>query len=303
MFGVPRHRQGRRVAPHRLRLDCSLCCGGAGVAVQLDTVVGPGSSACARVPTGRCLRWYTRARSTDGCHTITTPRSAVSVREDPPWTLWSDPAWSGTPDASWLDGSTQRTPVSGGRGAAWFVDIDGVPAVVRRYRRGGLPARLSERHYVYTGLTRSRPWREWQLTQALFDRGLPVPRPLFAGLRRAGVFYEAALVTQRLPAAISLAEALAAGEPAVDWGALGATVARFHIAGVDHVDLNAFNLMWSGAGWHLIDFDRCRLGKAGGRWARSNCRRLARSLRALDIYDDAGWVAFDAAYSAAMPSR
>ncbi|MEM7378160.1 MAG: 3-deoxy-D-manno-octulosonic acid kinase [Pseudomonadota bacterium] len=217
--------------------------------------------------------------------------------------MWSGPAWTGAPDATWLVDNLQHTPVSGGRGAAWFVDIDGVPAVVRHYRRGGFPARLSDRHYVYTGLTRSRPWCEWQLTQALFDRGLPVPCPLFAGLRRTGVFYEAALVTRRLPDAISLADALAVGSEPVDWGGLGTTLARFHAAGVDHVDLNAFNLLLSAGGWHLIDFDRCRLRPAGGAWARSNRRRLQRSLRALGVYDDAGWSLLEAAYSAAMPSR
>ena len=45
------------------------------------------------------------------------------------------------------------TPVdgAGGRGSAWFVDGEAGPAVLKRYRRGGWIAGLSEGAYLWTG--------------------------------------------------------------------------------------------------------------------------------------------------------
>ncbi|PXX96609.1 3-deoxy-D-manno-octulosonic acid kinase [Halomonas sp. LBP4] len=170
-----------------------------------------------------------------------------------------------------------------GRGASLFLDAGRGQWVLRPYRRGGLIARISSARYLWTGLERTRAFRELRLTAELFSRGLPVPRPVAAGVTRHGVTYEAALITERLPGARALAARLA-GEgyhtPLLE--TVGATVRRFHDAGLDHVDLNARNLLVDERDrvW-LIDLDRCRL-RAPGPWRAANLERLQRSLAKFD---------------------
>jgi 3-deoxy-D-manno-octulosonic acid kinase len=67
------------------------------------------------------------------------------------------------------------------------------------------------------------------------------------------------------------------------WRALGGVIAQFHRAGVDHADLNAHNILYTGkeATFNEIDFDRGRLRGAGELarpWQRRNLGRLHRSL-------------------------
>ncbi|GAB2787987.1 3-deoxy-D-manno-octulosonic acid kinase [Halomonas shantousis] len=185
-----------------------------------------------------------------------------------------DAAWF-TPDF-WHD----RHAVTGqapGRGASLFLCVGEEEWVLRPYRRGGMVARLSDSRYVWTGLERTRAFREMRLTATLYTRGLPVPRPVGGCVWRHGPTYEAALMTVRLTGAQTLAELL----PQADNGLLeqvGATLRRFHDAGLDHVDLNARNLLITpDARVWLIDLDRCRL-RPPGTWQQANLARLGRSL-------------------------
>ncbi|WP_151441987.1 3-deoxy-D-manno-octulosonic acid kinase [Halomonas lysinitropha] len=166
-----------------------------------------------------------------------------------------------------------------GRGTSLFLAVDSEEWVLRPYRRGGLIARLSERRYVWTGLERTRAFREFHLTASLSAQGLRVPRPVAAGITRHGFCYEAAIITVRIPGARALADLLV--EEDADESLLrrvGATIRRFHEAGLDHVDLNARNLLIDPQGkvW-LIDLDRCRL-RPKGDWQARNLKRLERSL-------------------------
>lgn len=170
-----------------------------------------------------------------------------------------------------------------GRGASLFLDAspfeEGTQWVLRPYRRGGLIARLSDDRYLWTGVERSRAFRECRLTADLHARGLPVPRPVAARVTRHGLTYEAALITVRIPGARALAELLVSGEADDDLlQRVGAAIRRFHDAGLDHVDLNARNLLVDPQGkvW-LIDLDRCRLRPTGA-WQAGNLARLERSL-------------------------
>ncbi|MBB3329790.1 3-deoxy-D-manno-octulosonic acid kinase [Halomonas campaniensis] len=167
-----------------------------------------------------------------------------------------------------------------GRGASLFLDAGaGREWVLRPYRRGGLVARLNASRYLWTGLERTRAFRELRLTADLHDRGLPVPRPVAAGVTRHGPTYEAALVTCRIAGARALASLLEGDETNDDLlKHVGATIRRFHDAGLDHVDLNARNLLIDKdkKTW-LIDLDRCRL-RQDGAWKTRNLDRLARSL-------------------------
>ncbi|QTF94292.1 MAG: 3-deoxy-D-manno-octulosonic acid kinase [Halomonas sp. BM-2019] len=167
-----------------------------------------------------------------------------------------------------------------GRGASLFLDAgDGREWVLRPYRRGGLIARLSATRYLWTGLERTRAFRELRLTATLHERGLPVPRPVAAAVTRLGLTYEATLITERIPGARALASRLEAGRAdAALLETVGETIQRCHDAGLDHVDLNARNLLIDDEArvW-LIDLDRCRL-RAKGAWQAANLARLERSL-------------------------
>jgi 3-deoxy-D-manno-octulosonic-acid transferase len=240
--------------------------------------------------------------------------AAVTRRDDGQTACWIDtagaPAWPHDPfdAAAWqARGAWQPTP--GGRGSAGFVAHGPHGLVLRHLRRGGLVARWSQDTYFGRRAERSRAMREFALLAQLRRAGLAVPRPLAARMQRVGLLrYRADLIVERLPGARTLAECLTTGPalPAAHWQAVGAAIRRLHDAGVDHVDLNAHNLLLDtgGRAW-IIDFDRCRL-RAPGRWRAANLERLARSLRKLAqrhpqaAFDAArDWTALQAGYQGA----
>ena len=186
--------------------------------------------------------------------------------------------------ASWFDPDFWRKQgaVEGearGRGSTVFVVAGSLRMALRRYRRGGLIARLSRDRYLYLGAERTRPIREWCLTYSLYRQGLPVPAPVAAHFRREGVWYTGEMITERIRDARTLAESVAAGEvPLSEWIAVGRCIRRFHDAGACHADLNAHNLLIDATGkvW-LIDFDRGSL-RSPGLWQDANLVRLRRSL-------------------------
>ncbi len=194
--------------------------------------------------------------------------------------------------------------VEAGRGAAWFIDSDAGRWVLRHYRRGGTVARLRADLYLWMGERQVRAFAEWRLLHELSRRGLPVPRPVAARYLRSGPFYRCDLITERLGEARPVSGWLAAAPlDASAWRAVGATIARLHAAGVDHVDLNAHNLLLDAAGRvSVIDFDRGRL-RPPGPWAARNLRRLRRSLAKIaatlptDRFADEDWRALLAGYA------
>ncbi|WP_460457756.1 3-deoxy-D-manno-octulosonic acid kinase [Arenimonas alkanexedens] len=193
---------------------------------------------------------------------------------------------------------------AGGRGAAWFVGADFGEAVLRHYRRGGLAARLSRATYLWRGEGAVRSVAEFRLLAAMHGEGLPVPAPLAAAYWRRGLGYRAALLVERIPAVRALALWLGDDADAAPWETVGAMLARFHAAGIDHADLNAHNILIdaSNDAW-LIDFDRGRR-RAPGAWCQANLRRLARSLAKLSKGDERwrpGFARLQAAYQGIAP--
>lgn len=220
------------------------------------------------------------------------------------------------PDGDFFDPAhwASRNAVIGeatGRGQVCIFRHGEAEYVLRHYRRGGAVARLSADRYVWTGLARTRAWREWHLLAWMHGRGLPVPRPVAARVRRHGVCYSADLVTARLPRVWTLADLLGRWAlPEDSWRAVGAAIARLHAAGVCHADLNARNILLDDGGKvFLLDFDRARRLLSGRRrWPQANLDRLRRSLdkfSAEDImfrFDDEGWEWLLDGYAAA-PGR
>lgn len=169
----------------------------------------------------------------------------------------------------------------GGRGTVAFVRVSPDQRwVLRHYRRGGLMARVSEDLYAWTGADRTRSFREWRLLRQLRAWGLPVPTPVAARYRRAGLFYRADLITAELPVRRTLTQALQqATLPNETWHAIGQCVGSLHARGVQHADLNAHNLLVGASNdIYVLDFDRGRI-RTRGAWERAVLARLQRSLR------------------------
>lgn len=167
-----------------------------------------------------------------------------------------------------------------GRGSAWYIDSPAGSMVLRRYLRGGWAAKLSHQHYLFTGILRSRPFREFNLTAALHQLGLPVPRPLAALCTHHGILASGALMTGRIERTQTLADMLpAAAADARLWADVGRCIRRFHLAGVWHADLNARNILLDMESTvFLIDFDRARYTPGKAVDGKHNLARLQRSL-------------------------
>lgn len=238
------------------------------------------------------------------------PREPVrSERIDSGWLLW--PSGAERPSLDWFEPSAfaaegnARTGGTG-RGDTVRFEAGGRDLILRHYRRGGMAQRLEDR-YLRTALRRSRAWRELALLASMQGQGLPVPPPVGARVVPAGAlspFYRAWLLTEYLADTRTLTQVLRAGAVEIDaWSRLGALLARFHAAGVDHADLNAHNILLDGDGvFHLIDFDRGRLRHARGRWCARNLARLRRSLDKLAAqepgfaFSEADWAVLERAY-------
>lgn len=170
-----------------------------------------------------------------------------------------------------------------GRGESLFVTPESMASdteaqwVLRPYRRGGAIARINRQRYWWHGVNTTRAFREFRLTATLKERGLAVPQPVGACVWRTGVTYQAAFLSARIEGATPLAALL----DRIDNATLeqtGRLIRDAHDLGLDHVDLNARNLLIDKRGkpW-IIDLDRCRL-RTRGRWQEANLQRLGRSL-------------------------
>ena len=163
----------------------------------------------------------------------------------------------------------------GGRQAAWYVDCGTQHAVLRRYRRGGLAAKVSKEHYLWTGAHKVRSFNEFDILRSLYESGLPVPRPLAAAYWRSGVSYRAAIIVERLHDVVPLASAL----DVADSEQVAGSIYAMHEHGVWHADLNAYNILLDpgGRAW-LIDFDKASRPTLSPERRGANLLRLRRSL-------------------------
>jgi 3-deoxy-D-manno-octulosonic acid kinase len=199
--------------------------------------------------------------------------------------------------------------VLGGRSRVAFIRRDDGDWVLRHYYRGGLIGRVIDDLYLWTGGSRTRCYREWRLLAQLHAWGLPVPKPIAARYERTGAFYRADLLTQAIPHVTTLARLLSEGRTDdVNWPKVGATLARFHVRGVHHADLNAHNVLVDRDGnVFVLDFDRGRV-RARGPWESQVLARLERSLHKITAqhakarFSLENWHALVAGYRDALAS-
>ena len=187
-------------------------------------------------------------------------------------------------DRAYWQAKSEYETVFGGRGGSIKISLNGQVAILRQYLRGGKVRSLSKDRYLWFGITRTRPWREWAIMRCAINAGMPVPRPLGICVSRSGLLYRAAIITAFLENTETLAEHLI--NSVLDqksWYRLGRLLRRFHEHGFRHADLNANNLLIDQQGqFFIIDFDKARQMKKLEDWQWSTLRRLQRSLEKIN---------------------
>ena len=193
-----------------------------------------------------------------------------------------------------------------GRGSVFVVRQEEEIWVLRHYRRGGFIMRFTEDSYAWTGVERTRPFREWRLLQKLYERHLPVPCPVAAQVIKNGVVYQGNIITKCIENTRSWGSMVVSGEAQKShWRSVGLTLRRFHDEGVNHVDLNAHNILINTSNRvFLVDFDRSAI-VGDGAWKKANIKRLLRSLRKLSletgaVFDEAGWEELLSGYNSGL---
>lgn len=181
---------------------------------------------------------------------------------------------------------------AGGRGKAWFIELEGLSAVLRAYQRGGLLAKINRQTYLGLSAEQSRAFREWRLLHTLYQLGLPVPQPVAASIcrwpGRFSPFYRAHILLRRIADVQTLQQRLVKQPLEKEiWARLGRCIRRFHNLDVYHDDLNASNILLDRQQRvYLIDFDKGEIrpqtkqdGDQPAAWKQQNLQRLQRSLK------------------------
>lgn len=195
--------------------------------------------------------------------------------------------------------------IDGGRGGSFKINIDGVPAVLKLYFRGGLVSKLISKHYLWFGKNRTRPWREWTLLEYAHAAELPVPEPIGVCAIRNGLMYQAALITRYIKNTETLADRLKKSALSKkSWKRLGVLIKQFQQLKIRHADLNATNILIDDQEkFYIIDFDKGRLMKRVDDWQWQPLYRLQRSLEKIDrreilYYRSSDWQSFMDGYQA-----
>lgn len=183
---------------------------------------------------------------------------------------------------NWFD-IQARSQVRGGRQAVQKFEVNNRRFVLRHYFRGGVPAHITRDRFLFRGWHATRPYKEMNLLFEMSQLGLPIPFPAAARCVVNNVSYTADIIMVEIPDCESLATILIKRSLGKDeWRAVGSTIQRFHRRGIQHVDLNANNILVGRNGnVHLIDFDRCVRRTYRQRWATAGVDRLQRSLNKL----------------------
>ena len=187
-------------------------------------------------------------------------------------------------DLAYWKANSEYENVSAGRGGSIKIDLDGRPAILRQYLRGGMVARLSVDRYLWLGRDRTRARREWAMLGLALEAGMPVPTPLGVCVCRDGLLYRAAIITAYIKDTETLAERITHSELGLkSWRQLGLLLQKFQQLRFRHADLNANNLLVDQQNqFYIIDFDKARLMRILDNWQWSPLLRLQRSLEKIN---------------------
>ena len=173
-------------------------------------------------------------------------------------------------------------PVEGraGRQAVSRFDVGEKSMLMRHYCRGGFPAHFTRDQFIFRGNVASRPYQEINLLLKMFELKLPVPQAVAARIVTRGVTYTADIIMHEIKNAETLAHIISNRQLSEKlWAKVGETIRLFHKQGIQHVDLNANNILIDTSGnVYLIDFDRCVQKSYSSKWADAGLKRLKRSL-------------------------
>ncbi len=191
--------------------------------------------------------------------------------------------------------SLLKATVSGGRTEAFRFEWEGHDLLLKHYRRGGYVRHFTKDSYLWTGLHRTRAYKEFALLQTLHELDLPSPKPYACRVERDQWRYRASLITHWLPNTTSMTERVQ-DHPLPDriWPTIGQIVRQFHDNDVCHEDLNSSNILIDGSdNVFIIDFDKALIKRSsvksrqGKAWRYANLKRLQRSLMSLSVKSNA----------------
>lgn len=129
---------------------------------------------------------------------------------------------------------------------------------LKDYQRGGMIRHINHNAYLWTGLERTRAWREFTLLIEMSRLGLSVPEAYACRVHQRTLMYRASLIVEVVENEGSLMQIIKTqGFEAVDWQSLGKFMASFAVHRIYHADLNASNvLVQPNQRFVLIDFDK-----------------------------------------------
>ncbi|MBA58552.1 MAG: 3-deoxy-D-manno-octulosonic acid kinase [Gammaproteobacteria bacterium] len=171
-----------------------------------------------------------------------------------------------------------------GRGTVLLFRHGSMELVHKSYRRGGLAGKIVSDKYLWTGLNKTRSFKEFFALKNMREEDLPVPRPIAARVIRHIYYYRAELITEKIDNANTLGEHLEKGtittEIAKD---TGTAIRSFHNHGFKHPDLNVENIVITNGGKiFLLDFDKAKPRKKKIQDS-SDINRLRRSITKVSI--------------------
>ena len=91
-----------------------------------------------------------------------------------------------------------------GRGEVYFIDCNNNKLVLKEYNRGGLIRYFTKNKYLYLGLKRTRPFKEFLMLKKMHELELPVPRPVSIKLSISGFYYTGKIITEEVLNTVNL---------------------------------------------------------------------------------------------------
>ncbi len=174
--------------------------------------------------------------------------------------------------------------------------------VKKHYFRKGLMKFLGD-NYFYTNVYNTRTYQEYSILNYLSKSNFNTCKPVLGWISLNNITYKANLVVENIKRTKTLSCVLSHLNSKTSnhekvlslFYHLGQEVARMHLLGVFHGDLNANNILISedifdrfeskSKDVFIIDFDKSKITKLSKKNILSNINRLKRSLSKIGIYD------------------